>query len=110
MHIGLCATVLMMLVSPAAAAPLCLGDCDGDGVITPDEFECARPCVIGIEPCPSDECVACIDGNGDGNFAAGELVQVTNNAMQGCPGHPRCDGDCDGDGRVRVSEVLHGVS
>lgn len=98
-----------MLVSPAAASPSCLGDCDGDGVITPEEFQCTRPCSILIVPCPSEECLACIDGNGDGSVAVGELIQVINNAVQGCPGHPRCDGDCDGDGRVRVEEVLAGV-
>ena len=108
-HGGLFATLLLMLAPPAAAAPLCLGDCDGDGVITRTEFECARPCAITIVPCPSDECLECIDADGDGRFAIGELVQITNNAVRGCPGSPRCDGDCDGDRRVHVSEILYGV-
>lgn len=104
--------LLLMMPVAGKAAPPCLGDCDGDGVVTPEEYEFVRSCVIQntqVIVAPSDECLECVDGDGSGSFSINELIAVATNAALGCPGNPRCDGDCDGDRRVVVSEILYGV-
>ena len=104
--------------TPTATAPLCVGDCDGDGVVSAGE---AATCCGGISldgPCP-----AC-DANGDGDVTVSECIIATQNAAIGCPGmptftpkptatptaRPSCVGDCNGDHEVTIEELIKGVN
>jgi len=109
-QIALVAGLLLMLAASSAADSRCPGDCDGDGVITLAEHAFAITCPISVIEQPlSEECRDCLGVSDGEGIPISLLIQVANNADMGCPDNPRCDGDCDGDRRVIVAELLYGV-
>jgi subtilase family serine protease len=69
------------LLVRAFASLDCVGDCNGDGVVTVDEVLTAVNIALGAEPvsqCPG------LDANGDGIVTVDELLQAVDNALNGC--------------------------
>jgi hypothetical protein len=65
-----------------AAAPACVGDCNGDGQVTVDELITGVNIALGsadLDTCPV------FDSNGDGSVTVDELITAVNNALLGCP-------------------------
>jgi hypothetical protein len=67
----------MVIRIPAA----CLGDCNGDGVVTVDELINGVDNALGI---PSS-CLTRYDRNHDGMVTVDELLQAVDYALNGCP-------------------------
>jgi hypothetical protein len=63
--------------------PPCVGDCNGNHVVTVDEL--VRGVNIALGNLPLTQCLA-FDPTSDGSVAIGELIQGVNNALRGCPG------------------------
>lgn len=61
----------------------CLGDCNGNGVVSVDEL--IKGVNIALGSAALDTC-ACFDANGDLAVAINELIGGVNNALNGCPG------------------------
>jgi hypothetical protein len=60
----------------------CIGDCNGDGVVTISELIVAVNIALGDKPisaCPA------IDANGSGEVTIEELILAIRNAQRGCP-------------------------
>lgn len=107
---ALLAGLLLMLAASSAADSRCPGDCDGDGRVTVAEFQFATTCPGNpVGQPPTEECLDCLGVSDGEGIPISLLIQVANNAVMGCPDNPRCDGDCDGDRRVIVAELLYGV-
>lgn len=66
----------------ADGAPLCPGDCDGDGAVTVAEL--IRGVNIALGNAPLGDCPA-FDTSGDGSVTVSELIQSVNAALSGCP-------------------------
>lgn len=82
----LCALVLVTgLGVRAGAAPACVGDCDGDGMVGVAELITGVGISLGEQPL--SRCVA-LDANGDGELRIDELVMAVNAALGGCPATP----------------------
>lgn len=62
--------------------PVCIGDCDGNGVVTAEEIEKVRSITAGEQLVSA--CVVA-DANADGMVTVDELTKTTVNASQGCP-------------------------
>jgi hypothetical protein len=123
----------MQTPTPTVVFPPCVGDCDGDGMVSAEEENLCR----SRDPA---RCPAC-DSNMDGVVSQGEVVAAINFRISGCPGRPRsptaspertvgavrtatdtpspietvsvppvCTGDCSNDGRVSVDEIVRGVN
>jgi Ca2+-binding EF-hand superfamily protein len=71
-----------MQPSPTATVPACVGDCDGNGVVTIDEL--VQAVNIALEDLPVTVCRA-VDRNGSGEVTINELIQAVANALDGCP-------------------------
>ncbi|MEO8605167.1 MAG: hypothetical protein ABI629_21545 [bacterium] len=65
-----------------AVAPVCIGDCNHDGLVTVDEL--VRAVGIALGTTPFSGCAG-IDADGDGAVAIDELIRAVNNALQSCP-------------------------
>ncbi len=66
----------------SASIPVtCVGDCNGDALVTVDEILVMVNIAIGAEPVQS--CVAG-DANGDGFITVDEILAAVNNALNGC--------------------------
>jgi hypothetical protein len=80
---------LAMLVVLAAGLPragvaqVCVGDCNGDGMVTIDELTRGIVIALGsvIDPQPCDA----LDADHDGMVQIAELILGVNNALSGCP-------------------------
>lgn len=59
----------------------CVGDCNGDGTVTPDEPLTCDSIKSGRTPLA--ECAAC-DADGDGTVTAGEVTKAMGNQLHGC--------------------------
>ena len=80
------ATHAVTTPTPTVTPMACCGDCDGDGVVSNDEFQTCIPPII--PEAPFAPCSAC-DCNHDGNVgSAGELTRIATNILSGCPGAP----------------------
>mgnify|MGYP002262591852 CR=1 FL=1 len=84
---GFCAmTVLaattMFLPPRHARAALCVGDCNGDGMVAVYELVKGVNITLGI--LPLSECGA-MDSNGDVTVTVDELVTAVTRALDGCP-------------------------
>jgi hypothetical protein len=64
-------------------APVCGGDCNGDGQVTVDEI--LRMVSIALGDMPIPVCLAG-DSNGDCLIAIDEILQAVNDALTGCSG------------------------
>lgn len=102
-----CMALSVLLAVPAAAQPRCPGDCDGDGVVSPGEFNRVAAGIIGaiFDPPLGREYAECLDADGDGSASVREATAFLNNGSGRCS----CVGDCNGDGRVTVAELIDGV-
>ncbi|MBI3785293.1 MAG: hypothetical protein HY270_18020 [Deltaproteobacteria bacterium] len=73
----------------------CVGDCDGDGVVTINEIILLANIALGNLPVSA--CTAG-DSDGDGNITVNEIIAAVNNALNGCPcgftGPRMCGGTC----------------
>jgi len=65
-----------------ATAPLCPGDCDGDGM--PVISELIRCVNLALDGGAVDACPAC-DPDGSGSVGINDLIQAVNASLQGCP-------------------------
>ena len=75
--------VTMAWVSAGAAAfATCVGDCDGNGVVTVSDL--VRGARIALGAAPSSACMA-FDRNGNGRLTVDEVVAAVNAALHGCP-------------------------
>lgn len=63
-------------------APICAGDCNGNGSVTVDDLILAVNIALGSQP--ASRCMAA-DGNGDGDVTVAELITAVNRALGGCP-------------------------
>jgi len=63
------------------AAPVCVGNCNGDGAVTVDELLTAVNIALGISPV--EQCPA-FDVNGDGAVTVNEILAGVTNALNGC--------------------------
>jgi len=81
------ALVLYVLMGPAnAGAQVCVGDCNGDGMVSIDELILGVNIALGsatLDECPS------FDADGDGMVGINELITAVNYALNGCPAPPR---------------------
>jgi len=93
---------VLAIGSPTSAQPVCVGDCNGDGMVAINELIIGVNIALGSAPlsmCPS------FDANGDGMVGINELITAVNNALNGC-GPPA---GCDVGGTTRVYNVAPGV-
>ncbi len=70
---------------PATSTPTvatCVGDCNGDGIVTVDELLTMVNIALGNAQLQS--CVAG-DGNNDGQISVDEILTAVNNGLNGCP-------------------------
>ncbi len=101
-------------VTPSPGPLDCPGDCNGDRIVSADEYQLCFPLIPTVP--------GCCDVNQDGTLAISELIQITNVFLTGCPGGPTptpiptptvvplsCRGDCDRDGSVSIAELVSGV-
>jgi hypothetical protein len=68
--------------APAHGAPICVGDCDGDGAVTVNELITGVGIVLGTAPVA--ECPV-LDTGGTGHVDVSRLLIAVNNALDGCP-------------------------
>lgn len=79
----------------------CVGDCNGNGMVTVDELLTGVNIALGTVPssnCPAFDCSSdCGPGPGLGDPATVTcLIRAVNNALEGCPPFPCVqDEDCD---------------
>lgn len=79
--LGAVGVTINLVAQEASGAPVCAGDCGGDGEVTVDEI--VRLVNIALGAAPVDECTAG-DGNGDGEITIDEIVAAVNKALAGC--------------------------
>src|SRR5262245_43278030 len=72
----------MLFLVPVYGAPLCVGDCDGDGAVTVNELITGVGIVLGTMPL--GECPA-LDPGGDAGVDVSRLVIAVNNTLGSCP-------------------------
>ena len=75
------ALCLQLLVAAPASA-VCVGDCNGDGMVAINELITGVNIALGssaVTACPS------FDTNSDGAVAINELIAAVNAALGGCP-------------------------
>lgn len=77
------AVVTGTVATPTATAPpgVCVGDCDGNGMVTISEL--VTMVNIALDKQPVGNCLAG-DANDNGLIAINEIVQAVNNALRGC--------------------------
>ena len=63
----------------------CVGDCNGDGVVTSGELATMVKIINGVTPLSA--CLAA-DANGNGEVGSNEYTMAINNLNFGCPGTP----------------------
>lgn len=80
--IGITSTMMLGVASVVAQPPPCIGDCDGDGVVTVDEVLLAINIALGIRTV--DACSA-FDRDGNGLVTVDEILTGVSNALEGCP-------------------------
>jgi hypothetical protein len=61
---------------------LCVGDCDGNGLVRIDELIFAVN--IALELASAESCPA-VDPDGDGVVRVNELIRAVNSSLDGCP-------------------------
>jgi hypothetical protein len=69
-------------VTPTRPAPLCVGDCNGDGRVTVDEPVVGVNVALGLSVVAACEA---FDADRDGTVIVNELVRGVANAITGCP-------------------------
>jgi DNA-binding beta-propeller fold protein YncE len=83
--IAVSVTVATMAALPRTGAAQCVGDCEGEGMVTIDDLITGVNIALGNQPvseCPSFQCGAV------GQVPINCLVQGVNNALGGCPATP----------------------
>jgi hypothetical protein len=70
------------VATPTPGAIDCVGDCNGDGVVTVDEL--VRMVNIGLDILSLSNC-AVGDGNQNGEITIDEVITGINNGLNGCP-------------------------
>jgi hypothetical protein len=74
---------VFIALPPRTLAQTCIGDCNGNGVVTVDELirgiNQALAVLLVELPCPA------ADANHDGKITINELILAVNNALVGCP-------------------------
>jgi hypothetical protein len=83
-------------------AVVCIGDCNGDGVLMSSECDTCQSILDGQ---PLALCQPC-DGNSNGGVETSE-VNLCRLGIRGCIA---CAGDCDGSGRVTASDLVTAVA
>jgi len=68
--------------TPTPPLELCVGDCNGDGVVTVNEL--VTMVNIGLGTTPVADCVAG-DANGDGEVVITEIIVAVTNLLTECP-------------------------
>jgi hypothetical protein len=71
-------------------SPSCVGDCNGDGMVTIDEILLGMNMALGTAA--SDGCLA-LDANHDDLITVDEILQAVNDALGACPAPPRATFD-----------------
>jgi hypothetical protein len=79
------ASTLSVTAAAQIAAPLCVGDCDGDRVVSIDNLLVVVNMALGNQPI-----INCAVGDVglDGFVGVADVIAVVNQAMQGCPPIP----------------------
>lgn len=93
--LGVAGLMVLAGIRIGAAAPACVGDCNGDSEVTVDEIITMVNIANGaapLEACPN------ADGNGDGEVSIDDIISAVNNANNGCP-TPTPGGAC-GNGQI----------
>jgi hypothetical protein len=75
-------TVATPTTTPTSVAAACVGDCNGDGVVTVAEIITGVNIALGSFAI--DRCQA-IDANGNSAVSINELIAAVNNLLRGCP-------------------------
>jgi hypothetical protein len=75
----------LLLAGPAAATPVCTGDCNGDGVVSIDEL--VNGVNILLDNMPVTRCSAC-DRDGNGTVSVDEVIDAVRSSLNGCPATP----------------------
>jgi hypothetical protein len=79
------ALFLLVLCGSRLTSAHCIGDCNGNGVVTIDEIVRGVCLIICIEPpFPGEACPA-LDPENTGHVAVAAIVTAVNNALNGCP-------------------------
>jgi hypothetical protein len=79
------AALWVLCGAPSIASAVCIGDCNGDGMVTIDELITAVNIALGLQPlsaCPA------VDGGGDGQVTIDDLIRAVDSALNGCPATP----------------------
>lgn len=79
--IGSLGLYLMLAPSDPCFAQDCVGDCNGQGIVTVSEVILGVNISLGVQPATACEAFA----NADGVVTISQLVQAVNNALNGCP-------------------------
>ena len=69
-------------ITPTRTPPACVGDCNGNGVVSVDEITLMVNIAFG--DADIEQCLAG-DADGDGRIAINELLRAVNNLLAGCP-------------------------
>lgn len=80
-----CAVLVALWLSPCLAAPLCVGDCGGDGQVTQDDLVVATH--IALAGAPLGACRS-FQLNGDAAVTVDLLIRAVDFARNGCPSPP----------------------
>lgn len=76
------ALMICGLIGRAEAGAVCVGDCNGDGMVAINEL------ILGVNiaqgSTPLSECPS-FDADGSGTVGINELITAVNNALNGCP-------------------------
>ena len=75
-------TISVLLNTGTPPTPSCVGDCNGNGVVTINELILGVNIALGsaaVDDCPA------FDENGNGMVGINELIAAVNNALGGCP-------------------------
>jgi hypothetical protein len=101
--------VVLSVASAALAAPVIFPFCHGQ----PDGLPCATTCTTGLYGfCEAGRCRG--DDRSQGDACVPELFAEPSGDVGMCDADGYClalaPGDCDGDGRVTIAELVGGVS
>ncbi len=85
------ACLVAAMLRPATSGAVCVGDCNGDGVVSVEEVLLGVNIALGSTL--TTDCAA-VDANRDGDVTINELLDAVHSALSGCPVNHAPDVPC----------------